>query len=54
MYFLNYRERGKRSGKRLRGFKEIEISSKAVEVTMNNKEENSLVWISSKNSASGD
>jgi hypothetical protein len=44
-----------RNCKRLREFEKIEISSKAVEVTVNNKEENckAVVWISSKNSASG-
>jgi hypothetical protein len=31
--------------KRLRVYEEIEISSKAVEVTVNNKEEKSFVWI---------
>jgi hypothetical protein len=52
MDFLNHRERGivsirfssfllYRNCKRLREFEEKEISSKAVEVTVNNKEENS-------------
>jgi hypothetical protein len=48
MYFLNHREGGMvssyllyRNCKRLREFEEKEISSKAVEVTVNNKEENS-------------
>jgi hypothetical protein len=52
-FFLLYR-----NIKRLREFDEIKISSKAVEVTVNNKEENfsdfwTFVWISSKNLASG-
>jgi hypothetical protein len=40
--------------KRLREFDKIEIQGKAVEVTVNSKEENSsnFVWISSKNLAS--
>ncbi len=39
----------------MREFEEIDISSKAVEVTVNNKGETlkTFVWISSKNSASG-
>jgi len=52
MDFLNHRERVwlpirfssfllYRNCKRLREFEEIEISSKAVDVTVNNKEENS-------------
>ncbi len=52
MDFLNQREGGMvfyqvfllylyRNCKRLREFEEIEISRKAVEVTVNNKEENS-------------
>ncbi len=48
MDFLNHREGGMvyhfllyRNCKRLREFEEIEISSKAVDVTGNNKEENS-------------
>jgi hypothetical protein len=52
MDFLNHREGGMvfyqvssfllyRNCKRLREFKEIEISSTAVDVTANNKEENS-------------
>jgi hypothetical protein len=52
MDFLNHREGGMfsirffsfllyRNCKRLRVFEEIEISSKAVEVSVNNKEENS-------------
>ncbi len=43
-----------RNCKRLREFEEIEISSKAVEVTVNIKGETltTFVWISSKNSAS--
>ncbi len=40
-----------RNSKRLRDFEEIEISSKAAEMTVNNKEEKTFVWISSKNSA---
>jgi hypothetical protein len=63
MDFLNHRERGMvsirfssfllyRNCKRLREFEEKEISSKAVEVTVNKKEEKSFVWISSNNSAS--
>jgi hypothetical protein len=41
-----------RNCKRLREFEEIASQGKAVEVTVNNKEE-TFVWISSKNWASG-
>jgi hypothetical protein len=48
MDFLNHREGGmvssfllKKNCKRLRAFEEIEISSKAVEVTVKRKQENS-------------
>jgi hypothetical protein len=64
--FLNHREGGmvlyqvssfllNRNCKKLHEFEEIDISSKAVEVSTNSKEENSseIVWILSKNSASG-
>ncbi len=64
MVFLNHRKGGMvfyqvfllflyRNCKRLREFEEIEMSSKAVEMTVNNTEEISktFVWISSKNSA---
>jgi hypothetical protein len=46
-YFLLYR-----NCKRLREFEEIEISSKAVEMTVNNKVRKTFAWISSKNWAS--
>ncbi len=59
MDFLNHREVGygflsgfspfyftEKNCKRLREFKEIEISSKAVDVTVNNKVENSLGLLS--------
>jgi hypothetical protein len=68
MDFLNHREGGivfyqvfllspLQKLKRLRGIEEIEISSKVVVVTVEEKERRktlkTFVWISSKNSASG-
>jgi hypothetical protein len=42
-----------RNLKRLREFQEIDSQDKVVEWTLNSKEENFWVWISSKYSASG-